>query len=122
MKQKWKYFDDTDWDCPCGCGERVKDHVAHRLDLARWYAKVPFRLTSGMRCTKYNASIKNASPTSSHIKGLAVDIAFRNSHEKFMIVHGLMQAGFRRIGYNDKHSFIHVDLDEDKPQNVMFTY
>lgn len=122
VKHIWKYFKDEDWDCPCGCGERVRPHVAHRLDLARFFSGVPYRLTSGMRCKTYNATIKGASPTSSHTKGLAVDIKFYNSYEKFKIVEGLMRAGFTRIGINDKLSFIHADLDEDKPQNVMFKY
>ena len=120
--QHWKYFKAADWLCPCGCGERVEDHVTYRLDLARHYSKVLYVLTSGMRCAKYNATIKGASPTSSHIKGLAVDIRFRNNYEKFRIVYGLMMAGFVRIGINEAKGFIHVDLDEDKPQETLFKY
>jgi hypothetical protein len=37
-----------------------------------------------------------------------------------VILAALMNAGFSRFGIG--HNFIHVDLDEDKTQGVIWTY
>ncbi len=88
------------------------------LDAARKIAGVPFRINSGYRCEKHNREI-GGSPTSSHMKGLAADISATDHALRFRIVYGLLQAGFRRIViYRDKQ-FIHVDIDPDKPQDIM---
>lgn len=115
------YFDNSEFLCSCGCGRDVTDELKVQLDAARHVAGVAFPLTSGARCPEYNKSI-SASPTSSHTKGLAVDIAFNSSRAKFKIINALMLMGFRRIGINSSLGFIHVDMDEDKPQDVLFSY
>ena len=69
-------------------------------------------------CKNHPESIKN--PTSSHIKGLAADILVKNSRERAVILAALMEAGFTRFGIG--HNFIHVDIDEDKIQGVIWTY
>ena len=89
-----------------------------KLDKAREFAKVPFVINSAYRSPEHPESIKN--PTSSHIKGLAVDIKATDSITRFKIVKALIEVGFTRIGIAD--TFIHVDLDLDKTQNVIWTY
>ncbi len=89
-----------------------------KLDKAREFAKVPFVINSAYRSPEHPESIKN--PTSSHIKGLAVDIKATDSKTRFKIVKALVTVGFTRIGIAD--TFIHVDLDFDKTQNVIWTY
>jgi len=89
-----------------------------KLDKAREFAKVPFVINSAYRSPEHPESIKN--PTSSHIKGLAVDIKATDSKTRFKIVKALVTVGFTRIGIAD--TFIHVDLDLDKTQNVIWTY
>jgi len=115
------YIEDGELKCNCGCGLDVRHETKQRLDNARRIAGVPFRFTSGGRCLSYNRSI-GSKDSSSHPKGCAADIKFSNSREKFLIVYGLMQAGFTRIGINDNLQFIHADDDEDKPQEVLFKY
>lgn len=88
------------------------------LDEARELAEIPFIINSAYRSPEHPLSIKN--PTSSHIKGLAVDIKATDSKTRFKIVKALIQVGFTRIGIAD--TFIHVDLDIDKTQNVIWTY
>ena len=88
------------------------------LDEAREIAGIPFVINSAYRSPEHPLSIKN--PSSSHIKGLAVDIKATDSITRFKIVQALIEVGFNRIGIAD--TFIHVDLDLDKTQNVIWTY
>ena len=88
------------------------------LDEAREFAGIPFVINSAYRSPEHPLSIKN--PSSSHIKGLAVDIKATDSVTRFKIVKALIDVGFTRIGIAD--TFIHVDLDLDKTQNVIWTY
>ena len=88
------------------------------LDEAREFAGIPFIINSAYRSPEHPLSIKN--PSSSHIKGLAVDIKATDSITRFKIVKALIEVGFTRIGIAD--TFIHVDLDLDKTQNVIWTY
>lgn len=88
------------------------------LDEAREIAGIPFIINSAYRSPEHPLSIKN--PSSSHIKGLAVDIKATDSKTRFKIVKALVTVGFTRIGIAD--TFIHVDLDLDKTQNVIWTY
>ena len=88
------------------------------LDEAREFAGIPFIINSAYRSPTHPLSIKN--PTSSHIKGLAVDIKATDSTTRFKIVEALISVGFTRIGI--ANTFIHVDLDFDKTQDVIWTY
>jgi len=89
-----------------------------KLDAAREYAGIPFNINSAYRSPEHPESIKN--PTSSHIKGLAVDIAIRSSRERFLVLEALIHVGFTRLGIAE--TFIHADFDLDKSQNVSWTY
>ena len=89
-----------------------------KLDKAREFAKVPFVINSAYRSPEHAESIKN--PTSSHIKGLAVDIKATDSRSRYKVLNALMHVGFNRIGIAD--TFIHVDDDKDKSQQVIWTY
>ena len=89
-----------------------------KLDKAREFAKVPFVINSAYRSPEHPESIKN--PTSSHIKGLAVDIKATDSRTRYKVLNALIHVGFNRIGIAD--TFIHVDDDKDKSQQVIWTY
>ena len=88
------------------------------LDEAREFAGIPFIINSAYRSPNHPLSVKN--PSSSHIKGLAVDIKANDNATRFKIVEALISVGFTRIGIAD--TFIHVDLDFDKRQNIIWTY
>ena len=96
----------------------MNESFLNKLDEAREYAGIPFIINSAYRSPSHPLSIKN--PTSSHIKGLAVDISAKDSRERFLILDALIAVGFNRIGIAD--TFIHVDMDFDKSQNVIWTY
>lgn len=88
------------------------------LDEARELAGIPFNINSAYRSPEHPLSIKN--PSSSHIKGLAVDISINSSRERFIVLNALISVGFNRIGIAE--TFIHVDNDKDKSNNVVWTY
>jgi len=94
-----------------------KDFLA-KLDDAREFAGIPFFINSAYRSPEHPESIKN--PTSSHIKGLAVDIRVRDSKTRYIVLDALMHVGFNRIGIAD--TFIHVDDDRNKSCGVIWTY
>ena len=98
--------------------ENMQPHFLAKLDEARECAGIPFVINSAYRSPTHPLSIKN--PTSSHIKGLAVDIRCNTSRNRFIILDSLIAVGFNRIGIAD--SFIHVDLDLSKSDNVTWTY
>lgn len=87
------------------------------LDNARTMADIPFIITSGKRDPAKNAEVGGVN-NSSHIKGLACDIACENSSQAFFIIRGAIVAGFKRIGIGKGH--IHLDIDPNKVQNVLF--
>jgi uncharacterized protein YcbK (DUF882 family) len=79
---------------------------------------LPFVISSGYRCENHPESKKN--PTSSHIKGLAVDIKCTDSKTRAIIMDALGYVGFRRFGI--AKSFIHVDIDNEKSNPVIWLY
>ena len=90
-----------------------------RLDEARERAGIPFIINSAYRTPEHNAKI-GGKPNSSHLRGLAVDISVTNSRQRFIILNALLDVGFTRIGIAD--TFIHIDLDNEKSKEVIWTY
>ena len=121
-----KYFKLSEFDCPFeeGSGSKMKPEFLELLDEAREIAEIPFKITSGYRTKEYNEDLirrnYKASKNSSHLKALAADISVKDSKSRFIVFNSLLLAGFTRIGIAD--TFIHVDLDTDKTQNVIWTY
>ena len=105
-----KYFKEVEY--------KMDTDFLAKLDKAREFAKVPFVINSAYRSPEHPESIKN--PTSSHIKGLAVDIRTTDSRTRYRVLNALIHVGFNRIGIAD--TFIHVDDDKDKSQQVIWTY
>ena len=105
-----KYFKEVEY--------KMDTDFLAKLDKAREFAKVPFVINSAYRSPEHPQSIKN--PTSSHIKGLAVDIKTTDSRTRYKVLNALIHVGFNRIGIAD--TFIHVDDDKDKSQKVIWTY
>ena len=116
------HFKEKEFYCCPNCDLGFKDmdeEFIIDLDLARHEAGVPFILASAIRCEKHNKEV-GGSVTSTHPKGLAVDIACRTSHERYQILHGLKKAGFTRFGVYVDKKFIHVDSDPDKPERLIW--
>lgn len=115
-----KYFNNDEVMCKCGCKlNNFSQNLVDMLDIAREYAKIPFTVTSGCRCEGHNKAV-GGKPESSHTKGLAVDIAAGTSTQRAKVLYALITAGFTRIGI--AKTFIHVDIDKDKPPYVTWLY
>ncbi len=121
-----RYFNYTEFDSPdeVGSGQKMHPDILEMLDMARDKFDKPIRINSGYRTKEYNKSLLlkgyKASPNSSHCKGLAVDIACSNSVDRYHLLNCLLDVGFKRIGI--AKSFIHVDIDTEKADQVIWTY
>ena len=122
---KFRNFSYDEFDSPLqeGSGQLMSNELITMLDDARDLAGVTFKITSGFRVESDIQRLKKAgykvSAKSSHLKGLAADIACDNS-TRFKILDSLLKVGFNRIGI--ANSFIHVDIDPDKPPFTIWTY
>ena len=122
---KFRNFSYDEFDSPLqeGSGQLMSNELITMLDDARDLAGVSFKITSGFRVESDIQRLKKAgykvSAKSSHLKGLAADIACDNS-TRFKILDSLLKVGFNRIGIGS--TFIHVDIDPDKPPFTIWTY
>ena len=124
-----KNFSKLEIVCPCSCGaDKISPVLIKKLQKVRNIIGRPIIITSGVRCEFYNASLKSASPNSSHVPddygiGHAVDIACLNSKDRYELVE-VAQKFFKRIGISGGSygGFVHLDVDRSKVQEVMWLY
>ena len=116
-----KYFNYEEFDSPDirGSGKLMDPKLLEMIDEAREIYGKPIRVTSGYRTESHNLKVGGVK-SSSHLKGLAIDVACVKSDERFKMLNALLEVGFNRIGVAG--TFIHVDIDKDKTQNVIWTY
>lgn len=75
-----KNFDPKEFRCECGgkycCGfpTWMKKTELENLQAIRTHYGKPVEITSGMRCKRYNDSLRGSSKVSGHLKGYASDI------------------------------------------------
>lgn len=115
-----KNFNSSEFYCKCGeClhGE-IDRGLVDKLQLVRDGLGESMTITSGWRCPAYN-TIVGGSQFSSHLTGKAADIYCPSSAYRYDILNLLIHH-FTRIGIAS--DFLHVDVDEEKAQNVMWTY
>lgn len=115
------YFGKHETSCRCGCGFDIKPELLSLINKIRVTVGSPVNLSSGARCLKHNRK-QDSEDTSSHVKGLAVDIKYYNSKQKFILLRSIFECGVLRIGDNPRLSFIHIDIDTDKTSPVFFKY
>ena len=123
-----KHFSRYEVQCSCGCGASwVSPKLIEKLQHVRDVVNKPMTITSGVRCEAFNSSIK-ASMNSSHIPdgygiGNAVDIACTTSKYRYELIQ-VAQKFFNRIGISGGvyGGFVHLDVDREKVQEVMWLY
>ena len=119
MTKLTEHFSKEEFDCQCGCGNGdivISENLVFELECVRVHYGKPMRINSGIRCLSHNRKI-GSRDTSSHIKGLAVDIGCNNMGTRLELVNHLLRDGeFTRIGFH--REFIHVDVDYDKPKGI----
>ena len=116
------YFKISEFDSPdeVGSGYRMNKDFLRKLDTARGIAGIPFKINSGYRTAHHNDTVLGARVGSSHKKGLAVDIAYKGSRERYLIINALMIVGVNRFGIGK--TFIHADVDKNKDEEVIWLY
>jgi len=116
-----RYFTQSDFDkCNPACKLQEMDHTfMELLDSARHISKIPFIPTSAFRSEIYEKE-QGRDGTSSHTKGLAIDLKAEDSRTRFKIINALISIGLTRIGIGE--NFIHVDMDKSKAQKVIWHY
>jgi|TARA_R110002033_G_scaffold124274_2_gene166374 zinc D-Ala-D-Ala carboxypeptidase len=116
-----RYFKLEEFDSPDepGSGSNMHEEILHMLDVVRKKYGKPIKINSGYRTVDRNKKIGGVK-NSSHLKGLAVDISCKESKDRFILLNLLIEVGFRRIGI--AKSFIHVDIDKNKSQDVAWGY
>ncbi len=118
-----RHFKKSEFACRCGCGkDNINTELVDKLDQARELAGVPFVVTSGLRCEKYNEQLKakgyKVAEDSSHMTGLAADISATGVNRN-RIIWALCRV-FDRVGFGA--DFIHVDVDTSKDTPVQWGY
>lgn len=116
-----KYFNYEEFDSPDiqGSGQLMDKELLCMLDLVREKFGKGIFINSGYRTIRHNAKV-GGTAKSSHLKGLAVDIACNNSVDRFKLLGILREVGFNRIG--TAKTFIHIDIDKDKASHVNWVY
>lgn len=116
-------FDPTNLDfrsCVPACSEKdLNPNLVELIKRAQHLAGFTFTITSGFRSKSWELS-KGRSGSSSHTKGLAVDISARDSHARYKILLALGFVGTPRLGVGK--TFIHADIDETKAHPIIFHY
>lgn len=113
----FRYFKPEEFEkaTPACSIDDMNEGFLQLLDDARSLCSVPFIINSAYRSKEYEAS-KGRAGTSSHCKGLAVDLRCSSPRNRFKMVIALISVGFRRIGVYP--TFIHVDMDPAKPSSL----
>jgi len=122
-------FSRSEFACSCGCGsDNISLALVDRLQMMR-DIHGPIAITSGIRCVDHNKAVGGVD-SSAHVPadiddgeeevGHAVDLSIKSSGSRFGLCNAAMGAGFRRIGIGK--SFLHLDTDTRKPQDVAFDY
>ena len=112
------HFSKKEFDCQCGCGTgKISMDLVNKLESARVDFGRGMRINSGIRCLEHNRKI-GSKDTSSHIKCVAADVGCTNMEDRLKLLSILLKY-FKRVGINK--SFIHVDVDTEKPNGV-FVY
>lgn len=115
-------FDQDEFECPCSvCNNaefKLDNLLLDNLQEVRTKIDKPLVITSGYRCTTHNIDV-GGKKTSSHLKGRAADIATESSYYRFLLLRSLLTK-FNRIGIGS--NFIHVDVDIEKPENLIWVY
>lgn len=108
MPPKYRYF----------TPEEVKGlhtDLCAMLDMARGFARVPFKILSGLRTEEQNKKA-GGMPNSTHLQGLAADI-FADNATRYIVVKALLDVGFRRIEVSkDNHVHVDIGLAPEYPQ------
>lgn len=114
-----------EFECPClECAADTTRRVpiigalVVKLQEVRNILDRPMTINSGVRCYTHNVAVQGK-PGSSHLLGLAADVAVNGSREKFELLEAAFEVGFLRIG-GSYETFVHLDVDPHKDEKVFW--
>lgn len=114
-----QHFQLKEFACPhCGANN-IKTELIDKLESVREVYGKPMYINSGYRCHIHNQAIGGV-PESAHVDGLAADIGCTFAGDRLRLVDLAISKGFRRIGVGK--TFVHLDISEDLPQDVLWVY
>ena len=126
------YFSPQEFACKCDkCITnydnelKVSTRLIEKLEHLRKLYKLPIKINSGFRCKDHPLTISRpeSKGLSSHAKGLAADISAKSSRERYALIQLIIKHNlFSRIGVSGKDNFIHVDIDKDKSDQLIWIY
>lgn len=123
MSRKTTAFDPATIDlssCVPACKvEDLHPNLVELIRRAQHLAGFTFTITSGFRPKSWEFS-RGRNGSSSHTKGLAVDISTCDSHTRYKVLVSLACVGVPRLGVGK--TFIHADIDETKAHPIIFHY
>lgn len=90
-----------------------------KLDAIREEVGFPLIINSGYRSQQWNSHV-GGSTTSSHMKGVAVDIRVINDMQRHAIVKAALKHGVNRFGWG--RTYVHLDIDRQKSPNIVWGY
>lgn len=112
-----KHFTKDELACRC-CGFfNMEPPFIAFLEKIRRQLGQPMVINSGCRCVKNNQSIKGASPKSSHLDGVAVDVATPSSSYAFDLVRLAIKEGALGVGIYEGR--VHIDK-KDRGADVLW--
>ena len=115
-----KYFKKEEFKCGCngkyckGYGKGVSKQLVEDMNKIRSYYGKPITITSGVRCQKYNDSLKGSSKTSKHIEGKACDFWFSgmNKQEVIKYCKKLSDYGYAYTNEDNMKYAVHYNTNE----------
>lgn len=110
---------DTSKCVPAYCEDALKPELLANLVDLQILSRFKLRISSAFRSPDHEHS-RGRDGSSSHCKGLAVDILCKDNLERFCLVDNALRLGFPRIGI--AKTFIHLDMDCDKPHPRIWLY
>lgn len=116
-----RFFTPREFDSPDEPGSGMNMDLAFlmKLDLLRSRCGFPISVRSGFRTAAHNAKVGGVD-SSAHTEGKAADLQSESSTARFKLLSEALRIGFQRIGIGA--TFIHLDDDETKPQQVAWLY
>jgi zinc D-Ala-D-Ala carboxypeptidase len=105
--------------CPHGSILNISADLVKKLEELETRLQLQLHYNSGYRCPDCNREAAGV-PDSAHMKGYAVDISCPGGSLRYKIIKTAITLDFRRIGVGK--NFIHLDIDEELPQRVVWVY
>lgn len=119
MKQFDSEFLDFSVCVPVSKVEDLDTELVSLLRSAQAISGIRFSISSARRSKSYELS-RGRDGSSSHVKGLAVDILTSDSHTRYKVLLSLAMVGVPRLGVGK--NFIHADIDLKKAHPIIFHY